>query len=55
VICTVSRNRLLAALACYGLLALIALLTLDGLWRAAVWIFLAGLAVKSWIATLRRD
>jgi len=31
-------------------LALLAAVTLDGLLRIAVWIFLAGLAVKTWIA-----
>jgi hypothetical protein len=49
----VTKDRLYAALACYGILALIALLTLEGSLRLAVWILLAGLAVKSWIALLR--
>jgi len=35
----------------YVVLAAAAALTLDGLIRNAVWILLAGLAVKTWIAT----
>ena len=34
----------------YALLALLALLTLDGLFRYGVWILLAGLAAKTYIA-----
>lgn len=34
----------------YTVLALLAAFTLDGLLRAAVWILLAGLAVKTYIA-----
>jgi len=41
------------ALACYAGIALLAGLTLDGNLRLVVWIFLGGLAVKTWIATLR--
>lgn len=45
------NQRLLRALAAYLALALLAAFTLDGgLMRNAVWILLAGLAVKTWIA-----
>ena len=43
-------SRLLLAMAAYAVLALAAALTLDGVLRAAVWIAMAGLAVKTWIA-----
>ncbi len=43
-------------MACYAVLALLAALTLTGLIRAAVWVFLAGLAAKTWIhVKLRRE
>ncbi|HWB82539.1 MAG TPA: hypothetical protein VG675_00220 [Bryobacteraceae bacterium] len=44
------KNRLAAAMGAYTVLALLAAFTLDGLLRAAVWILLAGLAVKTYIA-----
>ena len=44
------NNRLVAAMGAYVVLALLAGFTLDGIMRSAVWIFLAGLAVKTWIA-----
>ena len=34
----------------YAILAILATFTLDGLMRTAVWIFLGGLAVKTYIA-----
>jgi predicted membrane channel-forming protein YqfA (hemolysin III family) len=43
------------AMACYGVLALLSYLTLDGAIRLATWVFLGGLAVKTYLATLRRD
>ena len=46
--------KLRAALLAYLALAVLAGLTLEGVWRAAVWVFLAGLAVKSWIAVVKR-
>ncbi|HOL72157.1 MAG TPA: hypothetical protein PLP04_17740 [Bryobacteraceae bacterium] len=51
-----TKTRLLVALLCYAGLAAMAGLTLDD-WRirAAVWVLLAGLGVKTWIAALRRD
>ncbi len=48
------KKRLVAPMACYALLALAAALTLDGMARSAVWIFLAGLVVKTWIAARQR-
>jgi hypothetical protein len=42
------------ALACYAAIALLATLTLDGKFLWVVWIFLAGLAVKTYIATLQK-
>jgi len=47
------RKRLAAAMAAYLLLALSAAFTLEGPFRLAVWIFLGGLAVKTWIAAKR--
>jgi diacylglycerol kinase len=44
------KLRLIAALASYAMLALLAALTLQGKFRIAVWILLAGLACKTWIA-----
>ncbi len=45
--------RLVTAMFAFGFLALLAALTLDGVFRIAVWVFLAGLGVKTWIASLR--
>jgi membrane protein implicated in regulation of membrane protease activity len=42
------------ALACYAILAASAAFTLYGTARLVVWIFLAGLAVKTWIAHRQR-
>lgn len=45
------NNRFWAAMGTYAVLALLAAFTLDGgLMRNAVWILLAGLAVKTYIA-----
>ena len=44
------KPRFLHALLAYAALALLAGFTLDGLFRIAVWIFLAGLAAKTAIA-----
>ncbi len=43
------------AMACYAVLAILAWRTLDREIRLATWVFLAGLAVKTYLATLRRD
>ena len=45
------RQRFWSAMAAYAVLATLAAFTLDsGLMRDAVWILLAGLALKTWIA-----
>lgn len=44
-----SRRRLRSALVCYAALAAIAALVLEGPFRLVTWIFLGGLAIKSWI------
>jgi hypothetical protein len=44
----------LAAMVCYAVLALLAAFTLDGTLRLVVWIFLAGLAVRTYLAILRK-
>jgi hypothetical protein len=44
------NTRLLWAMGTYAVLALLAGLTLDGALRYAVWVLLAGLAVKTYIA-----
>jgi hypothetical protein len=44
------NDRFLWAMATYGVLALLAALTLDGLMRDAVWILMGGLAFKTYIA-----
>jgi hypothetical protein len=43
-------KRMYWAMAAYGVLALLAALTLDGKFRLGVWIFLGGLALKTLIA-----
>ena len=46
-----SPQRFRAAVDAYAILAVLAAFTLDGgLMRNAVWILLAGLALKTWIA-----
>ncbi len=47
---THTRKRLLWALSAFALLALAAGLTLDGIFRGAVWLLLGGLVVKTLIA-----
>jgi len=41
------------ALVCYAVIAMLATLTLDGKFLWVVWIFLGGLALKTYIATLK--
>jgi predicted membrane channel-forming protein YqfA (hemolysin III family) len=50
------KVRFIIAMACYGVLALLSAFTLDD-WRfrAAVWVVLGGLAVKTWVARSLRD
>jgi hypothetical protein len=42
------------ALACYAAIALLASVTLEGKFLWVVWIFLGGLALKTYIATLQK-
>jgi len=49
------KARFVTAMACYGVLALLAAVTLEGVFRIAVWILLGGLAVKTWIAQAQQD
>jgi hypothetical protein len=49
------QKRFYRAMAAYVVLALSAAFTLDGKFRIAVWIFLAGLAVKTCIAYKTSD
>ncbi len=44
------NTRLIGAMSAYAVLAGLAAFTLDGAFRYAVWILMAGLAVKTWIA-----
>ena len=39
---------------CYAAIAVLATVTLDGNFRLVVWIFLAGLAIKTYVHTLRK-
>lgn len=43
-------RRLAAAFACYGVLAVMAALTLDGSLRVLVWVLLGALALRTWLA-----
>jgi len=45
--------RFVAAMACYAMLALLAGLTLEGNLRLATWIFLGGIALRTWLAVLK--
>jgi hypothetical protein len=47
------KLRLITAMAAYAMLAAMAAFTLQGLFRAAVWVFLGGLAAKTWISVAR--
>lgn len=49
------NKRLMAALACYALFCVLAWLTLDGELRWIIWILMAALAVKSWVAAKQQD
>lgn len=46
--------RFVAAMCSYGILALIAGLTLDGRIRIATWVFLGGIAIKTLLVVLKR-
>lgn len=47
--------RFYAALGWYAFLAVLAGLTLDGPFRFAVWVFLGGLGIKTWIAHISKN
>jgi len=47
------QRRFRTALAIYSVLAVLSGVTLEGVIRNATWLFLGGLALKSWIAVLR--
>jgi uncharacterized membrane protein YczE len=49
-----SDRRLTAALSVYAVLAVLAGFTLDGPIRLGTWIFLGGIALKTWLAVLKR-
>ena len=49
-----SGPSLWTALLLYGGIAVLAGFTLDGTFRLVVWVFLGGLAIKTWIAALRK-
>jgi hypothetical protein len=46
--------RFIAAECFYVVLAILAAFTLDGNLRLATWIFLGGIAVKTWLVVLKR-
>ena len=48
------KRRFYLALAAYAGIALLAAVTLDGNFRLVVWILLGGLALKTYIATLKQ-
>jgi hypothetical protein len=47
------NRRFTAAMATYAVLAILAGFTLDGDFRLVVWIFLGGIALKTWIVVLK--
>lgn len=49
------KVRLLGAMLCYAVLGTVAALTLGGKFLAVILIFLAALAVKTWIHSVRSD
>jgi hypothetical protein len=49
------RTRLLIALTCYAVLAMLAWVLLEGNWRLGVWLLMVLLAVRTWIHTRSVD
>jgi len=49
-----SGPKLWVAMTCYLAIALLAWLTLDGRFLWVVWIFLAGIAIKTYLAKLQK-
>jgi hypothetical protein len=52
---TSRKSGLVAAMAAYAAFATLATLTLTGKVRIAVWIFLGGMAVKTWLSSLHQS
>jgi hypothetical protein len=52
---THKKSSLFLALGAYALLATLATLTMTGKMRIGVWIFLGGMAVKTWLSSLRHS
>ncbi|MGA3027015.1 MAG: hypothetical protein ABSF98_19840 [Bryobacteraceae bacterium] len=52
---TPQKSGLLAPMAAYAVLAALATFTLTGKMRIAVWIFLGGMAVKTWLSSLHHS
>ena len=50
-----TNPRFWLTMSAYAILALLATFTLAGPFRLAVWVFLGGLAFKTWLVILRRD
>ena len=46
--------KVYVAMACYAVIAILAGLTIDGKARLVVWIFLGGLAIRTYLHTLRK-
>jgi hypothetical protein len=44
------NKRLISAMGAYALISVAAGFTLEGILRVAIWILMAGLAAKTWIA-----
>jgi hypothetical protein len=46
--------KFIGTMSCYAGLAVLAGFTLDGNLRLATWIFLGGIALKTWLVVLKR-
>ena len=49
------KRKFYIAMASYAVIALMAALTLDGKFRLVVWILMGGLALKTYIASLKEQ
>ena len=47
-------RKFAGAFAAYAVLAILAGFTLEGPFRLAIWIFLGGIALKTWLVVLKR-
>jgi hypothetical protein len=47
-------RRFIGAMLCYAALAILAGFTLSGVIRIATWVFLGGIALKTYIVVLKR-